>query len=245
MDSFAQEMLMRRLFDVVFAAFGLLLLSPLLLIIAVVIKTTSPGPVLYRQERLGLLGETFRIYKFRSMVSGADRLGGSLTVGGDKRVTPVGRFLRRHKLDELPQFLNVVRGEMALVGPRPEVSRYAALFPDAYRRILQVKPGITHRASIAFRNEEQLLASADDPDRLYVERVMPYKVMLYVDGLRQRGVMEDVRTIADTVFKVTAAVTAEDLDCLTLHGLESAAVAVPRARELARSAAVREVETVA
>jgi lipopolysaccharide/colanic/teichoic acid biosynthesis glycosyltransferase len=203
---------MRRLLDSTVAAIGLLLLSPLLLALAVAIRTTSSGPVLYRQVRLGLLGHPFRIYKFRSMVSDADRLGGSLTVGGDARITPVGRFLRRHKLDELPQLLNVLKGDMALVGPRPEVPRFARLYPDTYRRILQVRPGITHRASLAFRNEEQLLARADDPDRLYVERVMPYKMMLYVQGLQRRSVLDDVKTIIDTVFHVTTAVTEKDLE---------------------------------
>lgn len=233
---------MRRLFDAFFAAIGLLLVSPLLLVLAVAIRTTSSGPVLYRQERLGLLGHPFRIYKFRSMVNDADRLGGSLTVGGDARITRVGRFLRRHKLDELPQLLNVLKGDMALVGPRPEVPRFARLYPDTYRRILQVRPGITHRASLAFRNEEQLLALADDPDRLYVERVMPYKMMLYVQGLQQRGVLDDVKTIVDTVFRVTAAVTAEELETIAIDGFGTA-----RERKVNSAAAdrYRAIETVA
>ena len=242
MDLFAWEIQMRRLFDAVVAATGLLLLSPVLFIVAVAIKTTSPGPVLYRQERLGLLGRPFRIFKFRSMVSDADRLGGSLTVGGDCRVTPVGRFLRRHKIDELPQLLNVVLGDMSLVGPRPEVARYVDMYPDSYRRILQVRPGITHRASLAFRNEEQLLAQSDDPDRLYVERVMPYKMMLYVEGLQQRSVLDDVRTIVDTVFNVTEAVTADDLEHAAAHKPLEFPVTRPEANV---AELMREVETVA
>ena len=179
---------------------------------AVAVKLTSPGPILYRQERLGRWGRPFRIYKFRSMVRDAERRGGSLTVGGDDRITPVGRFLRRHKLDELPQLLNVLKGEMSMVGPRPEVPEYAEMFPESYRRILQVRPGITHHATLIFRNEERLLASSSDPRRLYLERIMPYKVMLYVQGLRRQSVASDVSTIVATVLNVARAITAEELE---------------------------------
>ncbi|MBU0742296.1 sugar transferase [bacterium] len=204
--------MIKRTIDIVVSAPGLVLLAPLLALIAAAVKATSPGPALFRQERLGWQGRRFRIYKFRSMVRDADRLGGTLTVGGDVRITPFGRFLRRYKLDELPQLLNVLRGEMSLVGPRPEVPEYADMFPRSYERILQVKPGITHSATLFFRNEERLLSRAVDPRALYVERVMPYKMMLYVEEMRRQSMLRDVLTIIDTILRITRTVTMAELD---------------------------------
>lgn len=204
--------MLKRIVDLLVSASGLVLLSPVFLLIGIVVHVTSPGPVFYRQERMGLGGRRFRIYKFRSMVRDAERFGGRLTVGGDVRITPLGRVLRRHKLDELPQLLNVLRGEMSLVGPRPEVPEYAEMFPRSYERILQVKPGITHSATLFFRNEEELLRHSRDPRALYVERVMPYKMMLYVEDMRNRSLLRDFLTILDTALHITRTVTLAELD---------------------------------
>mgnify|MGYP002628955646 FL=1 len=221
----------KRTSDILIAAAGLALLSPVYLLIAVALKLDSDGPVFFRQNRLGLGGAHFRIFKFRSMVADADKRGGTLTIGGDARVTRVGGFLRRHKLDELPQLINVLRGEMSLVGPRPEVPEYADLFPTEFRRILAVRPGITHRATLLFRNEEELLAATDDPNAAYIHKVMPAKMRLYIDALGEQSVMQDVRTIVETIFRVGETITAADLtlDTPEIGNIVSAARGGPRA----------------
>ena len=172
----------KRVFDLVLAGLGLLLLSPVLLLIALVVRFDSPGPVFYRQQRIGRHGVPFRIHKFRTMVhdpSESARVGSELTIGNDPRITRAGVFLRRHKLDELAQLFDVLRGTMSLVGPRPEVPRYVALYPPELRaKVLSVRPGITDLASIAFRDEGDLLARAADPEREYVQVVMPQKLAL-------------------------------------------------------------------
>jgi len=204
--------MIKRTIDIVVSALGLVALAPLFVLIAVAVKATSSGPAFFRQDRLGRLGRRFRIIKFRSMVRDADRLGGTLTVGGDARITPFGRFLRRHKLDELPQLLNVLRGDMSLVGPRPEVIEFADMFPRSFERILKIKPGITHSAALFFRNQERLLSRVEDPRAVYVERVMPYKIMLYVEEMRRESILRDVLTIVDTVLRITRTVTMAELD---------------------------------
>ena len=221
--------MIKRTIDLLVSAAGLVLLSPVFLLLAVAVRITSPGPVFYRQERMGHRGSHFRIFKFRSMVQDADNLGGTLTVKGDARITPLGRYLRRHKLDELPQLINVLRGEMSLVGPRPEVPEYADMFPRSYERILQIKPGITHSATLFFRNEERLLSRVDDPRSLYIERVMPYKMMLYVEDMRRSNVGRDLLTIIDTALRITRTVTIAELD--------SFAERLPRVVEPAESVA--------
>jgi lipopolysaccharide/colanic/teichoic acid biosynthesis glycosyltransferase len=221
--------MIKRTIDVLVSAVGLVLLSPMFLLLGIAVKATSPGPVFYRQERMGHLGTRFRIFKFRSMVRDADRLGGTLTIRGDTRITPLGRYLRRHKLDELPQLINVLRGEMSLVGPRPEVPEYADMFPQSYDRILQIKPGITHSATLFFRNEERLLSRVEDPRTLYIERVMPYKMMLYVEDMRRSNVGRDLLTIIDTALRITRTVTMAELD--------SFAERLPRVVEPAESVA--------
>ena len=221
--------MIKRSIDIVVSAAGLLLLAPVYAVLALAVKLTSPGPVFFRQDRLGLHGRRFRIWKFRSMVRDADRLGGRLTVGGDVRITPFGRFLRRYKLDELPQLINVLRGEMTMVGPRPEVPEYADMFPQSYRRILQAKPGITHSATLFFRNEERLLGRVEDPRTFYVERVMPYKMMLYVEEMQRQNVLRDVLTVIDTILRITRTVTMAEL--------ESFADRLPRVVEPARRVA--------
>jgi lipopolysaccharide/colanic/teichoic acid biosynthesis glycosyltransferase len=175
----------KRIFDYVGAGFGLVLCAPLFLLIALAIKLTSRGPVFFRQERAGHHGSTFLIYKFRSMSADAPRRGASVTAGDDDRITPVGSFLRRHKLDELPQLINVCKGEMSLVGPRPEVKEFVDLFPEEYAKILAVRPGITHQGTLMFRNEEEILAGAIDPRARYLRFVMPLKLRVYMDNLHQ------------------------------------------------------------
>lgn len=188
----------RRLLDVVAAAAGLALLSPLFLAIAAAIKLDSPGPVFYRARRVGRYGQEFRLYKFRSMVADADRRGPGITAAGDRRVTRVGRFLRRTKLDELPQLINVLKGEMSLVGPRPEDPRYVALYTPEQRRVLEARPGITSAASLAFRHEEQLL-SGPDWEQVYRTQVMPAKLALDLDYLDRRTLASDLALIWRTI----------------------------------------------
>ena len=167
-----------RFFDLCFSVTGLLLLSPLLLAIAVAVRADSRGPVFYRQLRVGRHGKDFTLYKFRTMRPGADRAG-LLTVGdGDARITRPGRFLRRSKLDELPQLLNVLGGSMSLVGPRPEVRKYVDQYNEEQRRVLSARSGITDAASIAYRDENAILGRAADPERTYIEEVMPAKLRL-------------------------------------------------------------------
>lgn len=203
--------MVKRCFDFFVATAGLAVLSPLMGLIALAVRLDSSGPVFFRQERMGLHGRRFRIFKFRSMVTDAESRGNRFTVGGDARITRMGRFLRRHKLDELPQLINVVRGEMSLVGPRPEVPEYADLFPEQYSRILTVRPGITHAATLRFRNEEQLLAGARDARKAYLENVMPAKMHLYVESLSRQSLREDVATIVQTILQVGETATAEEL----------------------------------
>ena len=189
---------LKRLFDVAASAAGLLLLAPLLLAIAVWIRLDSPGPVFFRQERVGLRGQPFRIFKFRSMR--ADNAGPQITVGADARITRSGRFIRAYKLDELPQLLNVLLGDMSIVGPRPEVPRYVALYPaDVRDEVLSVRPGMTDWAYVQYRSESALLAQSPDPERTYVETVLPAKLALCQQYVRERSLLLDLKIIAMTL----------------------------------------------
>ena len=191
----------KRLFDLMAAALGLALFSPLLLGIALWIRFDSPGPALYRQERVGRFGKSFRIHKFRTMSHhGASAGALQITVGADPRITRAGLVLRRTKLDELPQLCDVLVGNMSLVGPRPEVPKYVALYPDTLRdKVLSVRPGITDRASIEYREESELLARAADPERTYVEVVMPAKLRYAVEYVDRRSMWSDLCLIGATV----------------------------------------------
>lgn len=190
----------KRLFDIGCAGLGLVVLSPVLALVALAVKLTSRGPALFRQQRVGRGGRPFRILKFRTMVQDAEARGGQITAAGDRRITPLGRLLRASKLDELPQLINVVRGEMSLVGPRPEVPRYVARYTEEQRRVLEVRPGITDWASLAYRHESELLASALDPERTYVEEIMPHKIALNLAYLeRRRGVWSDLGVVLRTL----------------------------------------------
>lgn len=190
----------KRLFDWLASTFGLLALAPVLLSLAVWIKLDSPGPVFFRQERVGRGGRLFRIHKFRTMVTDAERRGLQITVGADARVTRVGQWLRKYKLDELPQLLDVWLGYMSLVGPRPEVPRYVACYPaDVRDVVLSVRPGITDRASIEFKDENEILGRAADPHLAYVNEVLPIKLRYYVDYVAHRSFWSDIGIIFATV----------------------------------------------
>ena len=187
----------KRAFDLVGAVLALLLLSPLMLLVALWIKLDSPGAVFYRQERVGRFGVPFRIHKFRTMREGSGGL--QITVGEDPRITRAGRFLRRTRLDELPQFIDVLQGTMSLVGPRPEVPRYVALYPAALRdRALAVRPGLTDPASLAYIDEAGLLAAAADPEREYVERILPAKLEAAVAYAESASLLNDLAVLART-----------------------------------------------
>ena len=193
-------MLLKRLFDFFFSLLGVIMLLPLFLFISLWIKIDSSGPVFFRQERVGRFGKSFRIFKFRTMCLDAEAKGRQITVGEDPRITRSGRFLRHYKLDELPQLLNVVSGEMSLVGPRPEVPRYVALYPAAVReQVLSVPPGITDYASIEYKDENAILGRAADPDRAYIEEVMPVKLGYYQRYVAERSLWVDFMLIMKTL----------------------------------------------
>jgi lipopolysaccharide/colanic/teichoic acid biosynthesis glycosyltransferase len=191
---------LKRCLDFTAAALGLLILSPLLLLVALLIRVDTPGPVFFRQVRVGRHGQPFRIFKFRTMVSQRVGAGPQLTVAGDARITRVGGFLRRTKLDELPQLIDVLRGTMSLVGPRPEVPRYVEHYPAASReRVLSVRPGITDFASLRYRDENALLAQASDPEREYVEVILPSKLRYALDYVDNASVAGDLRVLGLTL----------------------------------------------
>jgi lipopolysaccharide/colanic/teichoic acid biosynthesis glycosyltransferase len=193
-------MVMKRILDVMGSALGLLLLLPVLAVIAVIIKLDSPGPIFFRQERVGRGGRSFRIFKFRSMVVGAARAGTALTVDGDTRITRVGMVLRKNKLDELPQFINVLAGDMSIVGPRPEVPEFMKFYaPDQRAIILSMRPGITDYAAILFRDESSLLDRERDPVEFYRREIMPEKFAYYERYSREINVLTDLRIILATV----------------------------------------------
>lgn len=191
--------MLKRAFDVVASSLGLMVLAIPMAVIAILIKIDSPGPVFFRQERVGRGGRPFRIYKFRTMRDHAG--GGSLTVGADTRVTRSGAFLRRYKLDEFPQLLNVIVGDMSLVGPRPEVPEYAFVYPEQ-ERVWSVRPGITDPASVELRAESDLLARVDDPDRYYREVLLPRKTSAYLDYIERSSLRYDVVVILSTLWRV-------------------------------------------
>lgn len=196
-------MIVKRLFDLCFSLCVLLLLAPVLVGVAFWIKLDSRGPVLFRQQRVGRQGRLFNILKFRTMRSGSKQGGPQITIGDDPRITRAGRFLRRYKLDELPQFVNVLLGEMSVVGPRPEVPTYIAHYPPTARElILSIRPGITDLASIAFRDESALLASAKDPEACYVEEILPAKIEHCIEYVQRRSFKLDMLIVWRTAMAV-------------------------------------------
>ena len=193
---------MKRLFDIIASGCGLLLLSPLLLCIAIWIKLDSEGPVFFRQVRVGRYNKDFRIFKFRSMRVGSDK-GSLVTIGGrDSRITRSGYFIRKFKIDELPQLINVFIGDMSLVGPRPEVRHYVNYWTPEQLHVLDVRPGITDPASIKYRNENELLEKADDPEKFYIEVIMQEKILLYLQYVKNASFLYDIKLIFNTLWVV-------------------------------------------
>lgn len=190
---------MTRFFDCIFSFFGLIILSPVLLVIVILIKLTSKGSAIYPQVRVGQYGKDFKVLKFRTMYADADKKG-LLTVGGnDNRITRIGCFLRKYKLDELPQLINVLKGEMSLVGPRPEVRKYVDLYTIEEKKVLEVLPGITDFASIEFRNENELLAKAENPEEYYIKELIPKKNRLNFIYIQNKNVKLYFKIIAQTI----------------------------------------------
>ncbi len=193
----------KRLFDIIFSFFGLILILPLLLIIAVLIKRESPGPVFYRGERIGKNGRSFRIFKFRTMVPDAEKLGGPSTAADDPRLLKIGHFLKKYQLDELPQLINVIKGEMSLVGPRPEVKMYVDMMaPEERKTILPIKPGMTDFASLWNFHESEILKGSPDPEKTYQEKIWPEKKRLQIKYVKERNFWLDLKIIAKTILKI-------------------------------------------
>jgi len=194
--------MIKRFFDFVTAGLGLIFLTPLFLIIAILIKSNSKGPVFYKQPRVGRGGILFHLFKFRTMQVGADKAT-AITVGHrDPRITPVGYFLRKFKLDELPQLINVLIGEMSLVGPRPELQKFVNLYDEHQLKVISVKPGITDYASIQFRNENEMLAGKPDPVDYYIKEIMPAKLNLNLQYIANQSFLTDLKIIGHTIFLV-------------------------------------------
>lgn len=192
----------KRLFDLVVSTTGLIILAPFFLLLGLIIRLNSPGPVFYLQERVGRAGITFKLVKFRTMHTGSDKAA-AITIGErDSRITPVGFWLRKFKLDELPQLINVWKGEMSLVGPRPELKKFVDLYSDEQRTVLTVKPGITDFASIEFRNENRLLDGKKDPIDFYVREIMPVKLHLNLKYIEQQSFWLDIKIIFLTIYSI-------------------------------------------
>jgi lipopolysaccharide/colanic/teichoic acid biosynthesis glycosyltransferase len=192
----------KRALDIVASGAALLVLSPVLAVIAAIIKLDSPGPVLFRQERVGRNFKPFVIFKFRTMVAAADRIGAPITYGADPRISRAGRVLRQFKLDELPQLFNIIKGDMSLVGPRPEVPRYVQFYAREFASVLQVRPGLTDLASLKYRDEAAMLGRAENPEQEYLLRVLPDKLQLANEYIRRASMSFDLTLIAKTLFRI-------------------------------------------
>lgn len=193
------DLFIKRAFDILVSWFGLVVLFPFFIVIAIMIKIDSKGSVFFRQERIGRGGKPFRIFKFRTMITDAEAQGLQLTVGADSRVTKVGQFLRKTKIDELPQLLNVLIGQMSFVGPRPEVRRYVELYSEYQRNILRIRPGITEEASIVYRNENEVLANSSEPEQTYINEIMPEKIALNMNYMINMSLWYDLKLIFKTI----------------------------------------------
>jgi len=192
----------KRVFDFICSALGLVILFPIFIIIALLIKIEDGGPILFIQKRIGYRGRPFFMYKFRTMVVDAEKKGYLLTVGGDPRITKIGTLLRRFKLDELPQLINVLKGEMSFVGPRPEVEKYVNLYTNEQREVLNLYPGITDPASIEYVKESELLAQSINPEKLYIEKIMPEKIRLNLEYARRASCWADFLVIIKTLARI-------------------------------------------
>ncbi|MDR1853583.1 MAG: sugar transferase [Azoarcus sp.] len=197
--------MLKRTFDLFCSLVGLVFLSPFFLVVALLIKRDSPGPVFFRQERVGRGGKHFRIHKFRTMRVNAEDEGLRITTGKDSRITSIGAFLRKYKIDELPQLLDVVAGNMSLVGPRPEVPEYVAYYPPGVRvKVLSIRPGITDPASIAFRDENEILDRTNNPQKVYIEEILPVKLKYYIDYVDNASFLFDLKIIFKTLRAIIA-----------------------------------------
>lgn len=194
--------MVKRTLDILAASVGLVLLSPLLIVVAIGVKLTSPGPALFKQERIGRGFRPFLIHKFRTMVQDAPRRGGPITFGDDPRITRLGRILRKTKIDEFPQLFNVLRGDMSIVGPRPEAPRYVEMFRSDYEEILRVRPGITDLASLKYRDEATLLGLAANPEEEYVQRILPEKIRLAKEYIEKASFLVDLTIIIRTALSI-------------------------------------------
>ena len=201
-------MFLKRLFDIVASFCGIVILFPLIVIVSILIKLTSKGPVLFKQVRVTKNGRLFKIYKFRTMRENSEG-NKQITVGNDSRITGIGHILRKTKLDELPQLFNVLKGEMSLVGLRPEVPKYVELYTEAQREILKVSAGITDYASIYFSNESELLGEAENPEEFYIKKIMPYKIELNKKYIKEIGIVTDIKLIILTILKILGLVKLE------------------------------------
>lgn len=193
--------MLKRMFDIILSLFGLMILLPFMLITAIFIKLDSKGPVFFKQIRVTKGGREFKIFKYRTMKVGSDKYS-QITVGKDNRITGIGSFLRKYKLDEIPQLINVLIGDMSLVGPRPEVPKYVVLYTDEQKEILKIRAGITDYASIEFSDENDLLASEKDPEKAYIEKIMPKKIELNKKYLSEISVLTDIKIILLTIKKI-------------------------------------------
>lgn len=190
----------KRIFDLFVASIGLICLVPIFILLGYLIKREDKGPILFIQERVGYKGKPFKLFKFRTMVTGAEKMGPQLTVGTDNRITRVGRFLRKYKLDELPQLINVIKGDMSLVGPRPEVPYFVNKYNETQKKVLNIIPGITDPASIMFLDESEHLKDAADPEKEYIENIMPQKIEVYLSYAEKTNIGVDFIIILRTIY---------------------------------------------
>ncbi|NLL31647.1 MAG: sugar transferase [Clostridiales bacterium] len=193
----------KRIFDFVASLIGIIIISPILTIVAICIKLDSKGKVLFLQKRVGKNGMPFNIYKFRTMVSDAEKLGKQITIGKDSRITRVGAFLRKYKIDELPQLFNVLKGDMSLVGPRPEVPKYVDLYTEEERKVLEVRPGITDLASLRYSDENEILGKVENPEEYYINVIMKDKLKLNLEYIEKSNIIFDIYLIIKTIIKCT------------------------------------------
>lgn len=193
---------LKRIFDVTVAFFLLLILSPVMIIISILIKRDSKGPVFYRQERVTTYGKRFRIHKFRTMVDNADQMGSTVTVNGDSRITKIGAFLRKYRLDELPQLIDVLNGDMSFVGTRPEATKYVKRYTPEMRATLLLPAGITSEASIRYKDEAELLDKAEDVDKVYLDKVLPEKMKFNLQSIQEFSFIREIKTMFCTIFAV-------------------------------------------
>jgi lipopolysaccharide/colanic/teichoic acid biosynthesis glycosyltransferase len=195
-------MIIKRIFDIMISLIGIIFLLPILILIAISIKLDSNGPIFFTQIRVGMHNKKFRIIKFRSMFAHRENIGSLISSGDDQRITRVGRILRKYKLDELPQLINVLKGEMSFVGPRPEIPKYVAAFIDDYHEILTVKPGITDFASLEYSNENELLKTDENPEQKYLEEILPIKIKYYKMYIKNKSFITDLKLIFKTIGKI-------------------------------------------